>query len=176
MVRAHVAVVLTIVFSIAWTSPSFAQIYKWRDQEGNLRFADTLPSPGVKAEKMKMRETSKEEAPPGKASQEAPKGEASKGKDERAGSSSPKRSYQEIKVIMYMTDWCPYCRKAREYLNSLGVKVTEYNMEREPARNEERARKAGSGSGVPVIDVEGIIIKGYSREMIKDALEKRSNK
>jgi len=77
---------------------------------------------------------------------------------------------------MYMTDWCPYCRKAREYLNSLGVKVTEYNIEREPARNEERARKAGGGSGVPVIDVEGIIIKGYSREMIKDALEKRSNK
>ena len=107
MVRAHVAVVLTIVFSIAWTSPSFAQTCKWRDHEGNLRFADTLPSPGVKAEKMKMRGTSKEEAPPGKTSQEAPKGEASKGKDERAGSSSPKRSYQEIKVIMYMTDWAP---------------------------------------------------------------------
>ncbi|MCX5910139.1 MAG: DUF4124 domain-containing protein [Deltaproteobacteria bacterium] len=176
MVRAHVAVVLTIVFSIAWVSPSFAQIYKWRDPEGNLRFADTPPSPGVKAEKMKMRETSKEEAPPGKTAQEASPGEASKGKDERAGSSSPRRSYPEIKVIMYMTDWCPYCRKAREYLNSLGVKVTEYNIEREPARNKERARKAGGGSGVPVIDVEGIIIKGYSREMIKDALEKRSNK
>ena len=74
---------------------------------------------------------------------------------------------------MYMTDWCPYCRKAREYLNSLGVSLVEYNVEKGRDKAEEGKRKRGGGGGVPVIDVEGIIIKGYSPELIKEAVEKR---
>jgi len=76
---------------------------------------------------------------------------------------------------MYMTDWCPYCRKAREYLNSLGVNLVEYNVDQDREKEEESMRKTGGGSGVPVIDVEGIIIKGYAPERIKEAVEKRRN-
>jgi len=83
------------------------------------------------------------------------------------------RSNQDIKVVMYMTAWCGYCNKAREYLRSLGVNVTEYDIEKNAEKREEM-RKLG-GRGVPVINVEGIIIKGYSQEMIKNAVEKRKN-
>ncbi|HMK44686.1 MAG TPA: glutaredoxin domain-containing protein [Dissulfurispiraceae bacterium] len=82
------------------------------------------------------------------------------------------RPYSDITVVMYMTDWCPYCVKARAYIKSLGVKLVEYNVERDKDKAAESMRKAGR-RGVPVIDVEGIIIPGYSPEHIKAAVEKR---
>lgn len=83
------------------------------------------------------------------------------------------RSYGEITVVMYMTDWCPYCVKAREYIKSLGVRLVEYNVERDPAKARERTAKSGGRKSVPVIDVEGIIIPGYSPQAIKAAVEDR---
>ena len=82
-----------------------------------------------------------------------------------------KRSNRDIKVVMYMTDWCGYCRQAREYLHSLDVDLTEYDIEKDKGKREEM-RKLG-GKGVPLIDVEGIIIKGYNPGRIKDAVEKK---
>ncbi len=151
---AAIAILLAVTLGLAWTSPCSAQIYKWRDKDGSIRFSDTPPPAGVEAETIKLRDAPKEGAP------------------KRPGE---KRSYGEIQVIMYMTDWCPYCRKAREYLNSLGVRLIEYDVDRDTAKDQERLRKAGQGSGVPVIDVEGIIIRGFNPDRIKAAVEKRKN-
>jgi glutaredoxin len=71
-----------------------------------------------------------------------------------------------------MTEWCPHSLKARAYLKSLGVNLTEYDVERDESRNEEKMRKSGE-KGVPVIDVEGIIVRGFSENGIKQAVEKR---
>lgn len=152
-------IVLSAVLAFLFfpSSEGFAQTYKWRDKDGSIRFSDTPPPAGTQAETLDMRK--------------APK--AQEGVPKRPGD---KRAYSEIQVIMYMTDWCPYCRKAREYLNSLGVNLTEYNVDRDKARDEERIRKAGGGSGVPVIDVEGIIVRGFNTDRIKAAVEKRRSK
>ena len=72
-----------------------------------------------------------------------------------------------------MTSWCPYCRKAREYINSLGVKLTEYDIDRDKSKNSEMLSKSGGAKGVPLIDVEGLIIRGYAPDAIKTAVEKR---
>jgi hypothetical protein len=34
-------------------------------------------------------------------------------------------------------------------------------------------QKSGGSKGVPLIDIEGIIIRGYNQKALKDALEKR---
>lgn len=86
------------------------------------------------------------------------------------------RSYGDITVVMYMTEWCPYCVKARQYIKSLGVRLVEYNVERDLEKARERTMKSGGRKGVPVIDVEGIIIPGYSPEAIKAAVERRRNR
>ncbi len=70
-----------------------------------------------------------------------------------------------------MTDVCGYCKKAREYLNSLGVNLVEYNVEKDREKAVESHRKGGRG--VPVIDIEGTIIRGYSPGRIKETLEKK---
>ena len=45
------------------------------------------------------------------------------------------------KVVMYVTDWCPYCERARSLLAGKGVAVEEIDVESVPeAREEMRAR------------------------------------
>ncbi len=83
------------------------------------------------------------------------------------------RPYRDVHVTLYMTSWCPYCRKARELLNSLGVNVTEHDIERDKAMAAEKRRVSGGYSGVPLLDIEGILIRGFSPDAIKNAIERR---
>lgn len=83
------------------------------------------------------------------------------------------RKYSDIQVVMYMTDWCPYCKKARKYIRSLGVHLTEYNIEKDQNRKNEMKSLSGGSSMVPLIDVEGVIIRGYVPEEIEAAVEKK---
>jgi glutaredoxin-like YruB-family protein len=85
------------------------------------------------------------------------------------------REAREIRVVMYMTDWCPYCTKAREYIRSQGVYLIEYNIERDRNAAEEMTRKTGGRRGVPVIDVEGIILRGYNPQAIANAIKQKQS-
>jgi glutaredoxin len=51
--------------------------------------------------------------------------------------------------------------------------LVEYDVEKDPSKEKEMQSKSGGSKGVPLIDVEGIIIRGYSQSAIKDAVEKR---
>jgi glutaredoxin len=160
LMRTRRILIISVLILFIFSSFAWSQIYKWKDEKGVVHFSDSPPA-GKDVQEIRIREkgagseTSKDAGrPPNRQAKE-------------------KRSFQEIKVIMYMTTWCPYCRKAREYLNSLGVGLVEYNVEKDRDKAEEAKRKGGGGGGVPVIDVEGIIIKGYSPELIKEAVEKR---
>src|SRR5262245_1571727 len=52
-------------------------------------------------------------------------------------------------VKLYATDWCGYCRQARAYLASRGVRYTELDIEKSPAARAEY--QALGARGVPVI-------------------------
>jgi len=152
-----VGILLVLVLSfLAWT-----QMYKWQDEKTVTHFSGA-PPPGKGAVMTKVGE---------------PEGAPERAKDlrEPAGRKmAASRSYGDIQVVMYMTDWCGYCRKAREYLQSLGVNLVEYDIEKDRAKREEFQKKGGRG--VPLIDVEGIIIKGFSQKPIRDAVEKRKSR
>jgi glutaredoxin len=160
LVRITVASLLTLSFSCL----AFSQIYKWRDKDGNLVISTTPPPPGIKWEKRKI------EQPP-VPSQKIKEGDSATNTVQQV---ELKRPYRDIKVIMYMTDWCPVCKKARAYLNSLGISLTEYDVDKDREREKEWLLKADSRRGVPVIDIEGIILQGLSPNRIKAAIEERS--
>ena len=40
-------------------------------------------------------------------------------------------------VTVYVTDWCPYCSRAKELLSSKNVAFTEINVDDEPKFREE---------------------------------------
>jgi glutaredoxin 3 len=47
------------------------------------------------------------------------------------------------RVEMYLTQWCPYCQRARALLKSKGVQATEIDIEAEPQRRAEMIARAG---------------------------------
>lgn len=76
-------------------------------------------------------------------------------------------------VIIYSTNWCAYCKMARQYLMSLNVPVVEKNIEEDQAAHQELMDKIGGNfRGVPVIDINGDIILGFDRAKIDDSLKK----
>ena len=54
----------------------------------------------------------------------------------------------------------------------MGVSLIEYDIERDPRKREAMITKSGS-RGVPVVDVEGIVIRGYSPDAMRDAIERK---
>jgi len=157
-----IAILLLVVFSISASSLESAEIYKWKDKDGNIVFSDTPPPPGVNAEIKEFKEESTERP--------KAKGNFPKPSSERV---EERRPYRDINVIMYMTAWCSYCVKAREYLRSLDVYLIEYNVERDKSKRDEMLSKSGGSTGVPLIDIEGIILRGYNPGAIKAAVERR---
>ncbi|MGD0916241.1 MAG: glutaredoxin domain-containing protein [Thermodesulfobacteriota bacterium] len=158
-----VIILLSFISSSVTSSAIAGEIYKWKDKNGNVFFSDTPPA-GVHAEVIPL----KDEPAPNFVT--TPEVNSVKPKSRIT---EEKRPYSSIKVIMYMTSWCGYCRKAREYLQSLRVDLVEYDVERNPSMEKEMLSKSRGARGVPLIDVEGIIIHGYSLGGIKDAVEKR---
>ena len=47
------------------------------------------------------------------------------------------------KVLMYVTDWCPYCERARSLLAGKGVAVEEIDVEAVPGAREEMRARSG---------------------------------
>ena len=54
------------------------------------------------------------------------------------------------KIVMYTTQWCPYCRNAKALLARKGQKFEEIDVEAEPARRREMVERSGRTS-VPQI-------------------------
>ena len=76
------------------------------------------------------------------------------------------------KVIVYSTNWCAYCKMAKQYLTGRGVDFVEKNIEEDPAAHKELMDKIGGNfRGVPVIDIYGTIILGFDRPKIDAALK-----
>ncbi len=74
----------------------------------------------------------------------------------------------EEQVVMYATDWCPYCEKARQFMDNNGIEYYEYDIEKSSEGH--RQYKSLGGNGVPLLVVNGEVIKGFSAGLIRDNL------
>jgi len=53
------------------------------------------------------------------------------------------------------------------------VTLIEYDVEKDDAKRAEMKKLSGGSTMVPLVDIEGIIIRGYVPDEMKDAVEKR---
>jgi glutaredoxin 3 len=53
-------------------------------------------------------------------------------------------------VTVYLTDWCPYCRRAKDLLTRKGAQINEINVDDEPKLREEMIARSNRRS-VPQI-------------------------
>ena len=95
-----------------------------------------------------------------------------------AGYSSAGMNYNDnqsnsskTKVEIYTTSWCPYCKKAKEYLVKKGVAYLDHDIERDKDALRRRDELASDG-GVPVAVINGKVIVGFIKEEYDAALEK----
>jgi glutaredoxin len=153
------AVLLAVLVSCL---PALSQIYKWRDKNGNLVISNVPPPAGVKWEQTKIQ-----------GSTPSPKPTAATTGNPAGQGTRELKEYREVKVILYETDWCPYCRKAGEFLKSMGVNLVRYDIDKDQSKKIEKLRKSDGYTGVPLVDVDGILIRGFSEELIKQAVEQK---
>jgi mycoredoxin len=74
------------------------------------------------------------------------------------------------RVILYAAEWCGYCRKARALMNQNNISFYEYDIEKSPEGA--RQHKSLGGKGVPLLLINGDVIKGYDPGRILQSAKK----
>ncbi len=76
-----------------------------------------------------------------------------------------------MKVKVYSTLTCPYCKMAKSFLDEKGVSYEDLNVAADAAARDEMVKKSGQ-MGVPVIEVDGEVIIGFDRERLAGLIGK----
>ena len=74
-----------------------------------------------------------------------------------------------MKVKVYSTPTCPYCKMVEEFLNEKGVEFEEVDVAADQEAAKEMVEKSGQ-MGVPQIEINGKIIVGFNKEAIEAEL------
>jgi glutaredoxin 3 len=75
-----------------------------------------------------------------------------------------------MSVIVYSTESCPWCKKAKEFLKANGISFVDKDVGADAGAAEEMVKKSGQ-RGVPVIDANGTIIIGFDEGKLKEVLK-----
>lgn len=71
-----------------------------------------------------------------------------------------------VKIEIYSTPTCHYCDEAKKYFKENKIDYTEYNVKEDITRRNEAIELSGK-IGVPVININGKIMAGWSEESFK---------
>lgn len=138
---------LIIIFLFLIPNILSAEIYKTVDENGRVIFTD---KPTAKAEQVEVKVNSVE----------GPATVSSK----NTGSSAKK-------VVMYSTEWCGVCTKAKAYMQENSISFKEYDIEKNSNAN--RKFKSLGGKGVPLIVVGGQTMSGFSASKLESMLGRK---
>ena len=73
------------------------------------------------------------------------------------------------KVEVFVTDWCPYCRKLEAFLKQNKVSYTRYNID--SSKKGAQLHKQLGGGGVPVTKIGSQVFHGFDQAGISSALK-----
>jgi len=74
-----------------------------------------------------------------------------------------------MKVKVYSTPTCPYCKRVKEFLEENNVDFTDVDVSVNREAVQEMIDKSGQ-MGVPVIEIDDEIIIGFDKQKIKEVL------
>ncbi|HET9332189.1 MAG TPA: glutaredoxin domain-containing protein [Gemmatimonadota bacterium] len=72
----------------------------------------------------------------------------------------------EDRVVVYTTDYCGYCDRAKSLLTARGVRYREVWLPRTPEGRERLAEAAPAARSFPQILIDGQVVGGY-RELVE---------
>lgn len=120
--------------------PVWGKMYRWVDENGEIRVTNTPPPASVPEKK---KETRRE----------------------------VRRQFSEDnEVELYVTSWCPYCKKAKAFFRQIRVPFKAYDVEKDPAAAA-RKKKLDTRSGVPFAVINGVHVHGFAPDEYVKALK-----
>jgi glutaredoxin 3 len=72
-------------------------------------------------------------------------------------------------VTIYLTDWCPYCARARSLLDKKGAHAREIDIEAEPGARAEMLSRSAGRTSVPQIFIGAEHVGGCDELYALDA-------
>ena len=180
----YATILIALIFFCFSSGVVEAQLYKWVDEHGVTHFSDRPTREASESDEEEAEavveentvtvEESTQAAPTQNSNSQQTENaldeitktieEISKDQEEMAAQTRPK-------VELYVTSWCGYCKKAKAFFRSRGIRFVEYDVERNPAAARRMSRMTAS-SGVPFVVINGYRIQGYSEAAYKKALKK----
>lgn len=120
-----------------------AEIYQWRDKDGNLHFGDKPPATAeTRTVKLKINSYQSVEIMDGS--------KWAEGRDHN----------NRRRVVMYSTSWCGVCKKAKSYFRNHKIPFQEYDVEK--SDKGKRDFKKMNGKAVPIVLVGNTRMNGFT--------------
>lgn len=142
---------LILLIALTFALPAQAEIYKWTDADGKSHFSGSKPAhPASIENRNELEVKSPQPAPADKKAQPA---------------AAPK-------VDLYVTSWCPYCKKAIAYLRKNAIAFTAYDIEQDLDAAARKKTLDPGYSGIPLAVINGAAIRGFSEDTYQQALAK----
>jgi len=82
----------------------------------------------------------------------------------------PAPPLEQMRVVMYCTDWCPACRRARAYFKVNNVPFEEVNITRDRAAAATVRSLTGGVESTPTFDVGGKIVVNFDVDKLNKLL------
>ncbi|MBT5808291.1 glutaredoxin family protein [Candidatus Uhrbacteria bacterium] len=74
-----------------------------------------------------------------------------------------------MKVTVYSTPTCPFCKKVKGYLSENKVEFTDIDVSADQEQAQKMIAKSGQ-MGVPVTDIDGELVIGFDEKALKEKL------
>ena len=164
---------LAVLALILVSGTSSAEIYRWVDEKGVVHFSDSptqsVSEAGVKKKVSSPGPNPEDNSPPATQTRTITLDPdffkpLDEGRPDRVSVNAPT-------VEIYETSWCGYCKKAKKFFRSRGIKFKAYNIE----KDEDAARRMMTLTerrAVPFVVINGHPIQGYSEQAYEQALRK----
>lgn len=133
--------------------PASAEIFTWKDASGKVHFGDKPPN-NTRPEQVQVEINSYTQV--------------SIEPSNVTLSSSPGNTQS---VVMYSTEWCRYCKMAREYFKAHHIPFKDHDIETSAKAKKEY--KSIGGRGVPVILVGQSRMNGFSEAGFRNIYGKK---
>ncbi len=143
---------LILLVALTFVFPVQAEIYKWTDANGKSHFSGSKPANPASIENRNELEVKSQPPTPADNKIQA--------------ATAPK-------VDLYVTSWCPYCKKAIAFLRKNNIAFTAFDIEQDLDAATRKKTLDPNYGGIPLAVINGVTLRGFSEDTYQEALAKK---
>lgn len=146
---------LALMFAVLVPMANAGQLYKSVGPDGRTVYSDHPPADGQSAQKIEYKDQPTSSLGERDNSYEA--------QLQRLRASAPKIAEAPSGTVLYMAQWCGYCKKAKAYLAARSIPYTAYDID----TKEGLASYASTGhskGGIPFLMRGSATLRGFSAD------------